>query len=69
MRKCHFCFYLSKNQIFTLRDSVLYFYRKDISLKRVKRWSFSLRELLNDPIGREQFSKFLDKEFSGENLK
>ncbi|XP_063705888.1 regulator of G-protein signaling 7 [Culicoides brevitarsis] len=42
---------------------------KDISLKRVKRWSFSLRELLNDPIGREQFTKFLAKEFSGENLK
>uniref|UniRef100_A0A336LQ91 CSON000735 protein n=1 Tax=Culicoides sonorensis TaxID=179676 RepID=A0A336LQ91_CULSO len=42
---------------------------KDLSLKRVKRWSFSLRELLNDPIGREQFTKFLAKEFSGENLK
>ncbi|EAA10807.3 AGAP006629-PA [Anopheles gambiae str. PEST] len=42
---------------------------KDVSLKRVKRWGFSLRELLNDPVGREQFSKFLDKEFSGENLK
>lgn len=38
-------------------------------MKRVKRWSFSLRELLNDPVGREQFTKFLDKEFSGENLK
>ncbi|XP_058813635.1 regulator of G-protein signaling 7-like [Topomyia yanbarensis] len=42
---------------------------KDIPMKRVKRWGFSLRELLNDPIGREQFTKFLDKEFSGENLK
>lgn len=42
---------------------------KDVSLKRVKRWGFSLRELLIDPVGREQFSKFLDKEFSGENLK
>jgi regulator of G-protein signaling len=38
-------------------------------MKRVKRWSFSLRELLIDPAGREQFKKFLDKEFSGENLK
>lgn len=44
-------------------------YSKDIAMKRVKRWGFSLRELLNDPIGREQFTKFLDKEFSGENLK
>uniref|UniRef100_A0AAG5CSP5 Regulator of G-protein signaling 7 n=1 Tax=Anopheles atroparvus TaxID=41427 RepID=A0AAG5CSP5_ANOAO len=42
---------------------------KDIPMKRVKRWGFSLRELLNDPVGREQFTKFLDKEFSGENLK
>lgn len=42
---------------------------KEISLKRVKRWGFSLRELLKDPAGREQFAKFLDKEFSGENLK
>lgn len=45
------------------------FNSKDISLKRVKRWGFSLRELLKDPSGREQFAKFLDKEFSGENLK
>lgn len=44
-------------------------FSKDIPMKRVKRWGFSLRELLNDPIGREQFTKFLDKEFSGENLK
>jgi regulator of G-protein signaling len=43
--------------------------RKEVSMKRVKRWGFSLRELLKDPAGREQFEKFLDKEFSGENLK
>ncbi|XP_044592994.1 regulator of G-protein signaling 7 isoform X1 [Cotesia glomerata] len=42
---------------------------KDVSARRVKRWAFSLKELLQDPIGREQFVKFLDKEFSGENLK
>lgn len=42
---------------------------KDISARRVKRWAFSLQELLQDPIGREHFVKFLDKEFSGENLK
>lgn len=42
---------------------------KDISARRVKRWAFSLKELLQDPIGREHFTKFLDKEFSGENLK
>lgn len=42
---------------------------KDIAARRVKRWAFSLQELLADPVGREQFAKFLDKEFSGENLK
>lgn len=42
---------------------------KDISARRVKRWAFSLQELLQDPVGREHFIKFLDKEFSGENLK
>lgn len=42
---------------------------KDISARRVKRWAFSLQELLQDPIGRDHFVKFLDKEFSGENLK
>ncbi|BES92842.1 Hypothetical protein NTJ_05651 [Nesidiocoris tenuis] len=42
---------------------------KDVAARRVKRWAFSLQELLADPVGREQFSKFLDKEFSGENLK
>ncbi|GLG96123.1 RGS7_0 protein [Gryllus bimaculatus] len=42
---------------------------KEISSRRVKRWAFSLQELLADPVGREHFIKFLDKEFSGENLK
>ncbi|XP_067636046.1 regulator of G-protein signaling 7 [Eurosta solidaginis] len=42
---------------------------KEVPLRRVKRWGFSLRELLNDPVGREQFAKFLEKEYSGENLK
>ncbi|XP_075227494.1 regulator of G-protein signaling 7 isoform X2 [Lycorma delicatula] len=42
---------------------------KEISARRVKRWAFSLQELLADPVGREHFVRFLDKEFSGENLK
>ncbi|XP_011198254.2 regulator of G-protein signaling 7 isoform X2 [Bactrocera dorsalis] len=42
---------------------------KEVPLRHVKRWGFSLRELLNDPVGREQFTKFLEKEYSGENLK
>nr|CAI5831544.1 unnamed protein product [Callosobruchus analis] len=40
-----------------------------ISTRRVKRWGFSLKELLKDPAGKEHFTQFLDKEFSGENLR
>ncbi|XP_026330074.1 regulator of G-protein signaling 7, partial [Hyposmocoma kahamanoa] len=40
-----------------------------LPLRRVRRWSFGLRELLQDPAGRDHFAKFLNKEFSGENLK
>ncbi|CAK1554278.1 unnamed protein product [Leptosia nina] len=43
--------------------------KEPLPLRRVRRWSFSLRELLRDPPGREHFAKFLSKEFSGENLK
>jgi len=54
--------FLTSLHIFSIR-------RKEISSRRVKRWAFSLQELLQDPIGREQFIRFLDKEFSSENLK
>ncbi|XP_049884176.1 regulator of G-protein signaling 7 [Pectinophora gossypiella] len=39
-----------------------------LPLRRVRRWSFGLRELLQDAAGRQHFAKFLNKEFSGENL-
>ncbi|XP_054719457.1 regulator of G-protein signaling 7-like [Uloborus diversus] len=42
---------------------------KEVSARRVKRWAFSLQELLRDPAGRQQFYQFLEKEFSAENLK
>ncbi|CAH2227656.1 jg21831, partial [Pararge aegeria aegeria] len=42
--------------------------KEPLPLRRVRRWSFGLRELLRDPPGREHFAKFLSKEFSGENL-
>ncbi|XP_057380468.1 regulator of G-protein signaling 7-like isoform X1 [Daphnia carinata] len=42
---------------------------KEIQSKRVRRWAFSLQELLKDPVGKEHFTKFLEKEFSSENLK
>ncbi|XP_060219900.1 regulator of G-protein signaling 11 isoform X2 [Meriones unguiculatus] len=35
---------------------------------RVERWSFSFRQLLDDPVGRAHFMDFLQKEFSAENL-
>ena len=43
--------------------------RKDVPCRRVRRWAFSLKELLKDGAGRDQFIKFLEKEFSAENLK
>ncbi|XP_077863456.1 regulator of G-protein signaling 7-like [Saccoglossus kowalevskii] len=42
---------------------------RDVPIWRVKRWGFTLDELLIDPLGREQFAKFLAKEFSDENLR
>lgn len=36
---------------------------------RVKKWSFSFRELLSDPTGVREFMKFCESEFSVENLK
>lgn len=43
--------------------------KKELSARRVKRWAFSCQELLRDPVGRDHLNKFLDKEFSGENLR
>lgn len=37
--------------------------------QRVKKWGFSLEEALKDPAGRDQFLKFLESEFSSENLR
>ncbi|XP_031436231.1 regulator of G-protein signaling 6-like isoform X2 [Clupea harengus] len=42
---------------------------RDPHQHRVKRWSFSLEEALKDPAGRDQFLKFLESEFSSENLR
>ncbi|XP_043567496.1 regulator of G-protein signaling 11 [Chiloscyllium plagiosum] len=35
---------------------------------RVERWAFNFSELLHDPLGRQQFRYFLEREFSAENL-
>ena len=37
--------------------------------RRVKLWGFSLRDLLADVTGRQEFEAFLEKEYSGENLR
>uniref|UniRef100_V9KQ31 Regulator of G-protein signaling 11 n=1 Tax=Callorhinchus milii TaxID=7868 RepID=V9KQ31_CALMI len=35
---------------------------------RLERWAFIFRELLNDPLGRQELKLYLEKEISGENL-
>eukprot|EP00058_Branchiostoma_floridae_P024594 XP_002610084.1 hypothetical protein BRAFLDRAFT_89884 [Branchiostoma floridae] len=42
---------------------------REIPSRRVRKWSLSFDELLTDLAGREQFLKFLEKEFSAENLR
>ncbi|XP_055496815.1 regulator of G-protein signaling 6-like [Leucoraja erinacea] len=42
---------------------------KEPSQQRVRRWGFSFDEVLKDPAGREQFLKFVESEFSSENLR
>ncbi|XP_015672170.1 regulator of G-protein signaling 7 isoform X5 [Protobothrops mucrosquamatus] len=42
---------------------------KEANQHRVKRWGFVMDEALKDPVGREQFLKFLESEFSSENLR
>uniref|UniRef100_A0A665U5Z9 Regulator of G protein signaling 6 n=1 Tax=Echeneis naucrates TaxID=173247 RepID=A0A665U5Z9_ECHNA len=42
---------------------------KEPSQQRVKKWGFSLEEALKDPTGQELFLKFLESEFSSENLR
>ncbi|XP_019495960.1 PREDICTED: regulator of G-protein signaling 6 isoform X2 [Hipposideros armiger] len=42
---------------------------KEPSQQRVKRWGFSFDEMLKDPMGRDQFLRFLESEFSSENLR
>uniref|UniRef100_A0A8B9J8B0 Regulator of G-protein signaling 6 n=1 Tax=Astyanax mexicanus TaxID=7994 RepID=A0A8B9J8B0_ASTMX len=42
---------------------------KDPSQQRVRKWGFSLEEALKDPVGQDQFLKFLESEFSSENLR
>ncbi|XP_072301646.1 regulator of G-protein signaling 6-like [Eucyclogobius newberryi] len=42
---------------------------KEPSQQRVKKWGFSLEEALMDPLGQDLFLRFLESEFSSENLR
>uniref|UniRef100_A0A3Q3KER1 RGS domain-containing protein n=1 Tax=Monopterus albus TaxID=43700 RepID=A0A3Q3KER1_MONAL len=42
---------------------------KEPSQQRVKKWGFSLEEALKDLVGQKLFLKFLESEFSSENLR
>uniref|UniRef100_UPI00358EF313 regulator of G-protein signaling 7-like isoform X2 n=1 Tax=Myxine glutinosa TaxID=7769 RepID=UPI00358EF313 len=42
---------------------------KEPSQSRVRLWSFTMEAVLKDPVGRDQFLKFLESEFSSENLR
>uniref|UniRef100_A0A4W3IWX9 Regulator of G protein signaling 7a n=1 Tax=Callorhinchus milii TaxID=7868 RepID=A0A4W3IWX9_CALMI len=44
-------------------------FSKEPYTQRVKRWGFCIDEVLKDPVGREQFLKFVESEFSSENLR
>ncbi|XP_030079594.1 regulator of G-protein signaling 7 isoform X5 [Drosophila hydei] len=37
--------------------------------KRVKRWAISIEELVSDPTGLQEFTMFLEKEYSHENIR
>nr|XP_036676013.1 uncharacterized protein LOC108004844 isoform X1 [Drosophila suzukii]XP_036676014.1 uncharacterized protein LOC108004844 isoform X1 [Drosophila suzukii] len=37
--------------------------------KRVKRWAISIEELVSDPTGLQEFTGFLEKEYSHENIR
>ncbi len=42
---------------------------EDLTSLRVKRWLFSFKELLNDPTGVKEFTKYCETEFSAESLR
>lgn len=57
------CLWAAVTAVFCVSSS------KEPSQQRVKRWAFGIDEVLKDPVGREQFLKFLESEFSSENLR
>ena len=52
-----------------LKVETFVFSTGEVSQRRVKVWSLCFDDLLADPLGREHLTKFLEKEYSGENLR
>uniref|UniRef100_A0A8C1UP24 Regulator of G protein signaling 6 n=1 Tax=Cyprinus carpio TaxID=7962 RepID=A0A8C1UP24_CYPCA len=60
--------YLDYDPFVTLPDPANPWISDDVTFWELEKWGFSLDEALKDPVGREQFLKFLESEFSSENL-
>lgn len=47
-----------------------FYYRVDVPTeKRVRRWALSMEELVSDPTGLQEFTNYLRKEYSHENIR
>lgn len=62
-------FWTTGGYAFTLTFPLPHLNSKEPSQQRVKRWGFSIDEVLKDPVGRDLFLRFLESEFSSENLR
>uniref|UniRef100_A0A9J8BLU6 Regulator of G protein signaling 7a n=1 Tax=Cyprinus carpio carpio TaxID=630221 RepID=A0A9J8BLU6_CYPCA len=58
-----------REQVTPDRIGRVFEFNKEPGQTRVRRWGFGIDEVLKDPVGREQFLKFLESEFSSENLR
>lgn len=52
-----------------LNDNFLILSVEVPSEKRVQRWALSIEELVGDPTGLQEFTSFLRKEYSHENIR
>jgi Regulator of G protein signaling domain. len=51
-------------------DSPLVFRRVEVPTeKRVRRWALSIEDLIKDPTGLAEFTSYLRKEYSHENIR
>lgn len=60
----------ANNKFYLLILLSILVYRVDTPTeRRVRRWAISFRELLSDVTGKHEFEKFLQKEYSQENIR